>query len=114
MLNTILACLTVLTWGGSYWIYFQRDIRRWWRLRHVRRAQTQAERERALQAYAAWVRNIPPPRSRVPVMPVAVPMPVPMPVPVAMPPVRPAAPPVPVRRGVVVPFPRGGRSGLRR
>ncbi len=74
MLNTVLACLAVLTWGGSYCLYFQRDLRRWWVLRHVRRARSQAERDRARQVYAAWVRNIPPPRSRVPVLPVTIPV----------------------------------------
>jgi hypothetical protein len=33
------------------------------------------ERAERIAAYAAWTRNIPPPRSRVPVMPVPLPEP---------------------------------------
>ncbi len=91
MLNTVLATFAITTWCLTYGLFFARELRRWWRLRPHRRAQALAERRRAELAYAAWVRNIPPPRSRKPVMPPPAPLPV-------------AA----VRRtGVVVPFPRG-------
>lgn len=99
MLNSVLACLAVLTWGASYWLFWERDLRRWWKGRHQRRAQEAKAREQAVRDYAAWVRNIPPPRSRAPVMPVP------------MPPAPPQS--APARQGVVVPFPRGGRAALR-
>ncbi len=103
MLNFILACLAFLMWSASYVLFFQRDLRRWWATRHLRQARKAAERERALTAYAAWVRNIPPPRSRVP----AAPMPLPMRRP------DPPAKPAPSRGGNVVAFPRGGRASVR-
>ena len=97
-MNALLACIAAVVWSASYAIFFQNELVRWWRLRHVRRAQTEAERARAIADYAAWVRNIPPPRSRVPVLPDPAP---------------PIAKPQPQRGGEVVPFPRGGRAALR-
>jgi hypothetical protein len=90
MLNTVLASVAALVWSIAYGWFFLTDLRRWWRARHRRRAQAAAERERARLAYAAWVRDIPPPRSRAPVMP-------PAPLPAALP---------PRRSGVIIPFPR--------
>jgi hypothetical protein len=92
MLNTVLATVAAVVWSTAYGWFFVTDVRRWWRARHVRRAREAAEREQARLAYAAWVRNIPPPPSREPQLP---------------PPPRPVAPPA---RGVVVPFPRPAAS----
>ena len=91
MLDTVLASLAIATWSAAYGWFFATDFRRWWRGRHVRRARAAFEREQARLAYAAWVRNIPPPRSRVPVFPPPRPMPPP-------PPSRPSA--------AIIPFPR--------
>lgn len=74
-LNVVLAAVAVILWGTSYGLYFARDIRRWWRLRPQRRAQQAAARAQRIAAYQAWTRNIPPPRSRKPVMPVPLPEP---------------------------------------
>ena len=71
MLNTVLAWTAVAVWSTAYGMFFARDVLRWWRTRDQRRAQKAAERVRAVAAYAAWVRNIPPPPSRQPVMPLA-------------------------------------------
>jgi hypothetical protein len=92
MLNTVLAWTAAAVWSAAYGIFFARDLRRWWRNRGQRREQNAAERARAIAAYAAWARNIPPPPSRQPIMP--------------PPPRRPA--PIPQSRygGNVVPFPR--------
>jgi hypothetical protein len=75
MLNAILATVTLILWSSIYGLFFARDIRRWWRTRHQRRARAAMERAERIAAYAAWTRNIPPPRSRVPVMPVPLPEP---------------------------------------
>jgi len=77
MLNSILATVTTILWTLTYGLFFRRDVRRWWKFRHLRRARIAEERKRAVEAYAVWVRNIPPPRprSRVPVMPVPLPDP---------------------------------------
>ena len=96
MLNSILATCAVLIWTSSYLLYFQRDLRRWWALRPQRRAEERAARQRAVQAYAAWVRDLPPPRSRRAILP--------EPVPVH------SAPAMPRRTAVVVAFPEPGRS----
>jgi hypothetical protein len=69
------------------------DAVRWWRLRPFDAARSEAERLRAVRAYAAWVRDMPPPPHR--------PNPPPTMVPVA------ENPPI---RGVVRPFP-GRRFG---
>lgn len=92
MLNTVLAWTAAAVWSAAYGIFFARDVRQWWRTRGQRRAHKQAERARAVAAYAAWVRNIPPPPSRKPVMP----------------PPAPPRRPAPAGRysGNVVPFPR--------
>jgi hypothetical protein len=92
MLNSILAAITLALWATAYGLYFARDVRRWWKLRPKRRAQAVAARARAIEAYAAWTRNIPPPRSRVPVMPVPLPEP---------------------HTAQIVPFPRARRRGRR-
>lgn len=93
MLNSVLASLAVMTWGASYVIYFQRDVRRWWKHRHRRRALADFERQRARAAYAAWASNIPPPRSRVAILPDPLPDP----------------PAAPARSAVILPFPRERR-----
>jgi len=103
MLNASLAVVAVGVWIFSYVLFFARDLRRWWRMRHTRRQHEAVARERAIRAYAAWVRNIPPPRSRAPIMPVPVPMPMPQ---TSLVPVRTI---VPVHTGVVVPFPQRRR-----
>jgi hypothetical protein len=92
MLNFILAWVAVGLWVLSYGLYFARDLRRWWRLRPQRRAEAARERARRIEAYAAWVRDIPPPRSRVAVMPTPLP---------------------PPRTAVIVAFPRGKRRARR-
>lgn len=97
MLNTILAAVAAVVWSAAYTLFFLTDLRRWWRGRHQRRAMADAEREQARRAYATWVRNIPPPPSRVAVLPPALP--------------RPAPPPA--RGGVVIPFPRRANSARR-
>lgn len=97
-LNVSLATTALAVWGGSYALFFARDLRRWWRNRHARRQRQAAMREQAIRAYAAWVRNIPPPRSRAPILPAPLPIPVP-----------PAAR-APRRSAVVVPFPQGRRA----
>lgn len=76
-LNSILAVLTFCLWASTWLIFFRRDIRRWWKQRPAQRAKAAAERQQRIEAYAAWTRNIPPPRprSRVPVMPVPLPEP---------------------------------------
>ncbi|MDA8250562.1 MAG: hypothetical protein M0Z28_15505 [Rhodospirillales bacterium] len=91
MLNTVLASVAAVVWSAAYGWFFFTDVRRWWRGRHQRQVRAAAEREQARHAYAAWVRNIPPPPSRVPQLP-----PPPPPPPLA----RPAT------GGVVIPFPR--------
>jgi hypothetical protein len=91
MLNAILASLTVAIWTTSYSLFFARDVRRWYRLRHHKRAAALTAREQALRVYAAWIRNIPPPRSRLPAMPTPLPDPVPA---------------TPARTALVVQFPR--------
>jgi hypothetical protein len=90
MLDTALAIAAAVVWATAYALYFLPDLRHWWRGRHHRRALAAAERERARNAYLAWVRDMPPPPSRVPVLPPS--------------PAR--LPPPPRRDGVVVPFPR--------
>ena len=97
MLDTVLAIVAGIVWSTAYGWFFAIDIRRWWHGRHRRRALAAAEHEQARLAYAAWVRNIPPPPSRQPELP---------PVPAA----RPVAPPI--ADGVVIPFPRA--AALRR
>ncbi len=95
MLDTILAAVAAVVWIAAYGVYFSGDLRRWWRGRHRRRAAIAAQREEARRTYAAWVRNIPPPPSRAPILP---------------------APPLVSPRppngsgGVVVPFPRTAGS----
>ena len=92
MLDTALAIAAAAIWAAAYALYFLPDLARWWRGRPRRRARAAAEREQARTTYAAWVRNIPPPPSRVPILP-------PSPSPARLPP--------PARRsGVVIPFPR--------
>ena len=92
MLNTVLAWVAATVWGTAYGWFFYHDVRRWWRGRALRRAREEWEREQARHAYAEWVRNIPPPRSRAPVFP---------------PPPQPAIPAAPPRQGgEVIPFPR--------
>jgi hypothetical protein len=88
MLNTILASVATLVWGVAYGWFFASDVRRWWRGRELRRARAAAEREQARRAYAAWVRDIPPPRPHAPIMPQLL--------------TRPASG---VQSGVVIPFP---------
>ena len=98
MLNTVLAWTAATVWGTAYGLFFFHDVRRWWRGRALRRARWELERERATRAYAEWVRNIPPPPSRVPHFP--------PPPPVALPaPQRPG--------GEVIPFPRRAAGGRR-
>ena len=100
MLDTVLAIAAGIVWGTAYGWFFATDVRRWWRARGSRRAQATAEREQAKRAYAAWVRNIPPPRSRAAQFP-------------PPPPPAPPRPPLP-QGGTVIPFPRrarGTRSG---
>ncbi len=98
MLNTVLAWIAALVWTTAYGLFFMTDLRRWWRGRAQRQAAAAAERERARRAYADWVRDIPPPPSRLPQMP-------PPPAP------RPAAPQPP--GAVVIPFPRRRAGGRR-
>ena len=100
-LNASLAAAAVAIWTGSYGLFFARDLRRWWRGRHRRRQLEAAAREQAVRAYAAWVRNIPPPRSRVPIMPMAMPT-------AAAAPAR-----APANTAVVLPFPQGRRAARR-
>lgn len=88
MLNALLAIVAVCLWVGSYGLFFMHDLRRWARERPHRQRMSELERLRAVQAYAAWVRNMPPPPPRR----------------------RPATPitPVPVKppvRGTVFPYP---------
>ena len=92
MLNAVLASFAVALWCLSYGLYFGRDLYRWWRLRPSRRMAEAAARQQAVQAYADWVRNLPPARSRTPVMPQPV--------------VVPVLPAAPARGAVIVPFPR--------
>lgn len=96
MLNTVLAVTAVSLWSTAYGWFFVADLRRWRRGRARRRALAAVEHEQARRAYAAWVRNIPPPPPRGPRFPPPNPQPV---VP-------------PVRGGVVIPFPRA--TALRR
>ena len=93
-MNAALATLAAVLWSTAYVWFFGRELRRWWRGRHARRAQAEAARARARAVYAAWVRDIPPPRSRAAVLP-----------PPAPPPPRRRVPAV-TGRGAVVPFPR--------
>ena len=74
-LNTVLALVTFFLWASTWVLFFRRDLRRWWKRRPQQRALAAAERARRIEAYAAWTRNIPPPRSRKPVMPVPLPEP---------------------------------------
>ena len=92
MLNSVLAAVTPVLWSTAYGLFFARDFRRWWKRRPERRVQAAAARARAIEAYAAWTRNIPPPRSRKSVMPTPLPDP---------------------RTAVIVPFPRARRQGRR-
>jgi hypothetical protein len=95
MVNASLAVVAALVWGATYSWFFAREIRRWWRSRGRRRAEAEARRERAIAAYAEWVRDIPPPRPRRAILP-----PVPVPTPAA----------APARHGgIVVPFPGARR-----
>ena len=109
MLNAFLAALALVVWSSSYGLFFQRDLRRWWLGRHERRARQAAERERAVEAYASWIRNFPPPPVAQPYTPpayAAMPDPPPPPPPKAAPGGR--------KGGEVVPFPPGGRAGMTR
>jgi hypothetical protein len=90
-MNAALATLATVLWTVAYTWFFARELTRWWRGRGARRMRAEAAQAHARAAYAAWVRNIPPPRRREPILP---------------PPARTLAPPVPAGRGVVVPFPR--------
>lgn len=103
MVNAALAFLTLVVWSLAYGLFFRRELVRWWKTRPARREFKAAQREQALRAYAAWVRNIPPPRPRAPSKRVNLP--------VTEPPPRPR--PQPSRNGNVVPFPRGGRAKQR-
>ncbi|MBN9509306.1 MAG: hypothetical protein J0I21_09370 [Alphaproteobacteria bacterium] len=94
-MNAALATLAAVLWTTAYAWFFGRELKRWWRGRDARRAQAEAARARARAAYSAWVRDIPPPPSRVPIFP---------PPPAPPPPRRPG--PAVARGGVVVPFPR--------
>lgn len=71
------------------------DAVRWWRLRPYDGARSDAERLRAVRAYAAWVRDMPPPPPRASPPPTLVPV-------AENPPIR----------GVIKPFP-GRRIGGR-
>lgn len=95
MLDSVLAIVAAVVWSAAYGWFFATDVRRWWRGRHARRARVAAAREQERLAYAAWVRNIPPPRPRTAELP-------------PPPPPRPAAPPP--RGGVVIPFPRAAAA----
>jgi hypothetical protein len=95
MLNTALGVTAALVWITAYTWFFAHELRRWWRGRPARRHRLMLEREQARAAYAAWVRNIPPPRDRRPIYP-------PPPVPRAAPRLQP--------QGVVVSFPHHPRN----
>jgi hypothetical protein len=97
MLNIVLACVAVLCWGLNYGLFFRHDLRRWWQMRPIRRQQAIAEHERAVRAYAEWVRNMPPPRTRKPIIPSTYPQ----------------FPAVPAHTAVIVPFPRAKRTARR-
>jgi hypothetical protein len=92
-MNAALATLAAVLWTAAYTWFFGRELSRWWHGRGARRAQAEAARARARAVYAAWVRDIPPPRPRAAVFP---------------PPPPPSRQPVPTvaAGGVVVPFPR--------
>jgi hypothetical protein len=91
-MNAALATLATALWTVAYTWFFARELVRWWRGRGARRMRAEAARAHARAAYAAWVRNIPPPRGRAPIPPAPEP---------------PPAPAVPAAgSAVVVPFPR--------
>jgi hypothetical protein len=95
MLDTVLAIAAGIIWGTAYGWFFATDVRRWWRGRHRRRALAAEAHEQEKRAYAAWVRDIPPPRSRA----------------AQFPPPPPAPPRQPLPQGgTVIPFPRRARG----
>jgi len=94
MLNAVLATVAAILWLSSYAMFFAGDMLRWWRMRPYRHAMSEFERLQAVRAYAAWVRNIPPPPPRPARGPVVIPVP--------------EVPPV---RGVVAPFPGRRMAG---
>jgi hypothetical protein len=64
MLNVVLASVALCLWVASYAAFFARDVRTWARERPYRRLIAEMERLEAVQAYAAWVRNMPSPPPR--------------------------------------------------
>jgi hypothetical protein len=96
MLIAVLAILAIAValWAGWRAVALLGGLMRWWVVRSYQHAESEIEGPEAVRAYAAWVRNMPPPPPRPRAGPA-----------IKVPPV------VPPVRGVVAPYPGRRMAG---